>query len=169
MTRDDDADQQVGAPTLSTAPTGGASPAPAARWWHWDAIPDHLGRARTSTVFLSVLFLAVFALYLNVRPDDVATRTTPAGGGSDVEAPVNPAEPSEPSEEPAPTTGPDETTPPAEETDVPPTGTTPSPTSPSPAEPTTDPTQPPGRSDPDQPTEDTPEQEAPTPTSPTGP
>ena len=63
---------------------------------------------------LSLLFLAVFALYLNVKPAVESTGTTPAGGSSDVEAPVNPLVPSEPAapettEEPAPTTEPEET------------------------------------------------------------
>ena len=63
----------------------------------WDAIPHHLGRARTSTVVLSLLFLAIGALWLNIRPDPVAT--VPAGGGSVVEqpaAPTNPAHPGDP-------------------------------------------------------------------------
>ena len=34
------------------------------------------GRARTSTVVLAVLFLAIFALYLNIRPDTTAAATT---------------------------------------------------------------------------------------------
>ncbi len=98
-------------PTVSTAPTSGTTSAPpASRWWHWHALPDHLGRARTSTVILSVLFLAVFTLYLNVRPDVQPTGTTPARGGSDVEAPVVPGVPTEPepTTEPAPTTAPDD-------------------------------------------------------------
>ena len=75
-------------------------------------------------MILSVLFLAIFALYLNVRPD-VTTDTTPAGGGSDVEAPANPLVPTapttpEPTEEPSPTTEPEETTEaPEEDTDHP--------------------------------------------------
>jgi hypothetical protein len=43
-------------------------------------IPDHLGRARTSTVVLAVLFLAIFALYLNIRPDPTGTTTAGTGG-----------------------------------------------------------------------------------------
>jgi hypothetical protein len=42
------------------------------------AIPRHVGRARTSTVVLSLLFLAIGALYLNVRPTTAET-TSPAG------------------------------------------------------------------------------------------
>jgi hypothetical protein len=69
-------------------------------------LPAHLGRARTSTLILSVLFLAIGALWLNVRPDPVAT--TPAGGGSDVQQSTTP-EPTPPTTE-APTTEPVEPT-----------------------------------------------------------
>jgi hypothetical protein len=122
--------EQVATPTVSTAPSGTAEP-PHSAWWHWNALPHHLGRARTSTVILSVLFLAIFALYLNVRPD-VTTDTTPAGGGSDVEAPANPLVPTapttpEPTEEPSPTTEPEETTEaPGEDSTTPTTDSTPS-------------------------------------------
>ena len=59
---------------------------------------------------LSLLFLAIFALYLNVRPDVTPTDTTPAGGGSDVQVPANPLVPTaptttEPTEEPGPDDG----------------------------------------------------------------
>jgi hypothetical protein len=90
-------------PTVTTAPAPGAPP----RWW--SAIPRHLGRARTSTVVLGLLFLAIGALYFNVKPDPVAT--TPAGGDSEVTEPATttpptttppPAEPS--TTQPAPTT-----------------------------------------------------------------
>ncbi len=60
-------------PSVTTAPAPGRP-----HTW-WAAIPAHLGRARTSTVVLALLFLAVGALYLTVRPDPVATATT---GGS---------------------------------------------------------------------------------------
>ncbi len=46
--------------------TATVSPAPPPKS-RWDAIPHHLGRARTSTVVLSVLFLAIGALWLNIR------------------------------------------------------------------------------------------------------
>jgi cytoskeletal protein RodZ len=67
------AEQPVAAPTVSTAP----SPSLAHRWW--SAIPSHVGPARLSTVVLALLFLAIGALYLQVRPDPVAPAT--AGGG----------------------------------------------------------------------------------------
>jgi hypothetical protein len=145
--------EQVATPTVSTAPIGGAVDPLRTSWWRWGALPDHLGRARTSTVILSVLFLAIFTLYLNVRPDvpDDPRRTT--GGGSDVEAPLNPVIPTEPTdtpeptEEPAPTTEPEETETPSE-TDTPTTGSTPSTSSPGTTDPTTEPT-----TEPSQPTE----------------
>ena len=42
-------------------------------------IPAHLGRARTSTVVLSLLFLAIGTLYLNIRPDPDRPATTEVG------------------------------------------------------------------------------------------
>jgi hypothetical protein len=65
-------------------------------------IPAHLGRARTSTVVLSVLFLAIGALWLNVRPD---VEPAPAGGSSDVQQPAAPTSETPTSEVP-PTTEP---------------------------------------------------------------
>jgi cytoskeletal protein RodZ len=70
------ADDQAQEPSVSTAPAHS----------RWRAIPTHLGRARTSTLVLSVLFVAIGGLYLNVRPETVAT--TPAGGGSSVQQPA---------------------------------------------------------------------------------
>jgi hypothetical protein len=78
MSEDHD-DGTIQEPADSTAP-------PHSRW---RALPSHLGRARTSTLVLSALFLTIGALYLNVRPDVVAP-TTPAGGGSVVEEPLAP-------------------------------------------------------------------------------
>lgn len=140
--QDEPTPDRVQTPTVSTAPTSGETP-PGPRWWHWGALPDHLGRARTSTVVLSVLFVAVFALYLNVRPDVATTGTSPAGGSSDVEAPANPVVPSEPTtqeptEEPAPTTDPDGTEP-SEETETPTTSGTPSSSTTRPTTPATEP------------------------------
>ncbi|WP_051005092.1 hypothetical protein [Blastococcus saxobsidens] len=162
------------APTVSTAPAaaGTTSPdvAPGHRWW--SAIPRNLGRARTSTVVLGLLFVGVFALYLNVRPPDPGR--APAAPGDTVEQPVTTTEPTEPTEdepteiEPTeiePTeTGPTETGPtgtgPTAPTTPPPTRTgSPSPTAP----PTTGPS-PDG--EPTEPT--TPETTAPAPTGGTG-
>ena len=131
-TQDEPTPDRVQTPTVSTAPAGGENPPAGPRWWHRSALPDHLGRARTSTVVLSVLFVADFALYLTVRPDVGTRGTSPAGGGSDVEAPANPLVPVEPTtppptEEPEPTTDPDGTEP----SEAPTTSPTPgSPTSP---------------------------------------
>ena len=66
-------------PSVTTAP-------PRARW-RFANVPSRLGRARTSTVVLAVLFVAVFVLWVYVRPETVAT---PAGTTGDVNAPVAP-------------------------------------------------------------------------------
>ena len=52
--------------------------------WHLSRIPNHLGRARTSTVVLVVLFLLIGTLYLNIRPDPTGSAT--AGTGTSVPA-----------------------------------------------------------------------------------
>ncbi|MGY1725255.1 hypothetical protein [Blastococcus sp. SYSU DS0533] len=105
-------------PTVSTAPAAapgspadGASPVPRHGWWA--AIPRRLGRARTSTVVLAVLFVAVFALWLNVKPETREARTDdPAEvSGTTEPAQTEPTQPeptqteeAEPTEEPATTT-----------------------------------------------------------------
>ncbi|MBB3085277.1 hypothetical protein [Geodermatophilus sabuli] len=63
----------------------------------WAAVPHHLGRARTSTVVLTILFLAVGTLYLNVRPPvtGVGTVQEPAGSTQPAEVPEEPTEPTE--------------------------------------------------------------------------
>jgi hypothetical protein len=164
--------EQVTTPTVSTAPSGGTADSPHTSWWQWHALPDHLGRARTSTVILSVLFLAIFALYLNVRPP-VDDRTSPARDDSNVDAPLNPVLPTEPTttapeptEEPTPTTEPEETGPPSE-TDTPTTSSTPSTSSPGTTGPTTEPSDPTETSEPTSPTDGTTEPSTSSP-SPTG-
>jgi hypothetical protein len=94
--------------------TATVSPAPPPRS-RWGAIPHHLGRARTSTVVLSLLFLGIGTLWLNIRPDPVVPAS---GGAAVVEQPATtpPAEPTTP----APTT---ETTPPTSEATPTPTPT----------------------------------------------
>jgi hypothetical protein len=81
------------------------APAPAAFWRQ--RVPAHIGRARTSTVVLSVLFLAFFALYLLVRPA-VEYTTVRTESGQMVRVPVADLaptpEPTESSEPTAPTT-----------------------------------------------------------------
>jgi len=65
-------EQPVVTPSVTTAPARG----------RLARIPSHVGRARTSTLVLSLLFLAIGALYLNIRPDAPATVTTPADSGT---------------------------------------------------------------------------------------
>ncbi|WP_409331975.1 hypothetical protein [Trujillonella humicola] len=98
------------APQVSTAPAEGPR-----RWWA--AIPRRLGRARTSTVVLAVLFVALGILYLYVRPE--TTGTSPARDTGEVPvvpAPLDPT-PTEPT-----------TTAPTTEAPAPGTTTTPAPT-----------------------------------------
>ncbi len=119
-------------PSVSTAP-----PAAPRRWW--SAVPHHLGRARTSTVVLALLFVGLYTLYLYVRPPEPAG-TVPVTD-STVQTPVAPA-PVLPTETAEPTTAP--TT--APRTTAPPPATTTSPggtaeeTAPGTAEPTSEPT-----------------------------
>lgn len=107
-------------PTVRTAPTAGQQPR---RWWA--AIPRHLGRARTSTVVLSLLFVAIGVLYLEVRPDpglatggeDSVVEPAPAPGAPAPTAPpatTPPPEEAAPTEEPSGTRTPEETSPPGE-------------------------------------------------------
>ncbi|HET6394220.1 MAG TPA: hypothetical protein VFG13_15440 [Blastococcus sp.] len=100
------ADQQMERPSVSTAP---------ARSGPFSRIPAHLGRARTSTVVLGLLFVAIFALYLTIKPADPGTASTPTTEtGTEQPAPAT---------EPAPTTTapgtPAEPTTPAPETSSP--------------------------------------------------
>jgi hypothetical protein len=74
----------------------------------WGAIPRHLGRARTSTVVLSVLFLATGALWINIRPEAETPPADPAVVEQSV-VPVVPV-PTEPSPTPTPTPEPVPTT-----------------------------------------------------------
>ena len=87
--------------------TATVSPAPPPKS-RWDAIPHHLGRARTSTVVLSVLFLGIGALWLNVRPDppDPPTNVVPAVEQPLVPAPTTAAPTPGTTTAPAPTTTP---------------------------------------------------------------
>ncbi|MGY1630841.1 hypothetical protein ACI784_03900 [Geodermatophilus sp. SYSU D01186] len=72
-------------PSVRTAPPSGLRR-------FWAAVPHHLGRARTSTVVLTILFLAVGTLYLYVRP--------PVTGVGTVQQPVSDTQPA-PAQEPA--------------------------------------------------------------------
>ena len=89
-------EQPVVEPSVSTAP--------ARDGWR-SRIPAHLGRARTSTVVLSVLFLAIFALYLNIRPETPGTvATTTSDTGTVQPVPTTTAPAPETTAEPTPTT-----------------------------------------------------------------
>lgn len=125
-------------PTVTTAPAPGAPP----RWW--SAIPRHLGRARTSTVVLGLLFLAIGALYLNVKPDPVAPPTTRSDSEVTEPATTTPppttTQPEPTTSQPAPTTTVDPTTTTETTTQVPTETSTPAETTetvPSPTTPTT--------------------------------
>jgi cytoskeletal protein RodZ len=87
--------EPTGALSVSTAPP------PAPRRW-WTAVPHHLGRARTSTVVLTLLFVGLYALYLNVRPPDPPAGA-PSGSTVQTSAPAATG-PAEPTETSAPTT-----------------------------------------------------------------
>ena len=65
-------------PEVTTAPAGSG----------WSRIPDHLGRARTSTVVLSLLFVAIFALYLEIRPAPPVAPTSGTGTPAQVSTPA---------------------------------------------------------------------------------
>src|SRR3954447_20999978 len=87
-------------PEVTTAPAGSA----------WSRIPDHLGPARTSTVILGVLFLGLFALYLYIRPETVATTPATTGNaGAVVEEPATPTTAVPETTAPQTTTAPDTT------------------------------------------------------------
>jgi hypothetical protein len=74
------ADQPMASPSVSTAP---------ARSGPFSRIPAHLGRARTSTVVLSLLFVGIFALYLTIKPADPGTASsTPSDTGTEQPATV---------------------------------------------------------------------------------
>ena len=116
-------------PQTEVAATPSVTTAPPRARWRFATVPSRLGRARTSTVVLAVLFVAVFVLWVYVRPETVAT---PAGTTTDVNAPVAPATtteaPATTTEAPTPTepttTAPSETTEPGTPTDETTTGTT---------------------------------------------
>ena len=95
-------------PTVTTEPAPGTPH----RWW--SAIPRHLGRARTSTVVLVLLFLATGVLYLYVKPEETAA-STPTGGDPAVNQPATTTPPATTpppatTTQPAPTTTVDPTT-----------------------------------------------------------
>ena len=112
MTRPDD-DRTAERPVVET-PSVSTAPPPSRPLGRWSAIPSHLGRARTSTAVMAVLFLAIGALYFNVRPDP----ERPGTAGSTVET-----------TEPARTTAPPATTAPGTTAPLPTTEEAPTTTS----------------------------------------
>ncbi|TFV80125.1 hypothetical protein E4P40_18145 [Blastococcus sp. CT_GayMR20] len=121
-------EQPAVTPTVSTAPARS----------RWSKLPAHLGRARTSTVVLGVLFLAIGTLWLNIRPETPDAGTTTSGVSDQQPAPTTtPAAPTtaEETTTPAPETTDDEPTTTEESTTSEPTsGTTDSPTPTDPTE-----------------------------------
>lgn len=141
------AGRRIESPSVSTAP---------ARSGPFSRIPSHLGRARTSTVVLGLLFVGIFALWLSIKPAEPgtgSTTTTETGTEQPVPVPVPtttapetstdptttaprsttsaPTTASEPTtdEEPSDTTAPEETAEPTLPTVSPPTTRATAPTS----------------------------------------
>ena len=105
-----------------TTPEPTAAPEVTRSPWHISRIPGHLGRARTSTVVLAVLFVAIFALYLYVKPETPATATGGTGVPASTTAPARtttaPATTPEQTSEQQPTTTTETPTTPAAPTDT---------------------------------------------------
>jgi len=97
-------DQQVSAPSVSTAPAQGPARG------RFSRIPSHLGRARTSTVVLAVLFVAIFALYLQIKPAEPGTASTSTDTGTEQPAPAPAPTTTAPETPVEPTTSAPETT-----------------------------------------------------------
>src|SRR4051794_2295225 len=74
-------EQAPATPTVSTAP-------PRSRW-RFGNVPQHLGPARTSTVVLGALFVAIFVLWVYVRPPTPTATTGSTGGVPSSTAPAN--------------------------------------------------------------------------------
>ncbi|MCW2698225.1 MAG: putative polymerase sigma factor [Modestobacter sp.] len=117
----------VAAPPVRELPATADQPAPTTdapppvSFWR-QKVPAHIGRARTSTIVLGVLFVALFALYLGIRPPAVQYTTVESTSGETYRVPVTARVTPEPSETSAPTSEVPEPTAPA--------GTTPAPTVP---------------------------------------
>jgi hypothetical protein len=94
------AEQPAVTPTVTTAP--------ARSRWRVSKLPSHLGRARTSTLVLAVLFLAIGTLYLNIRPETPGTTTT-SDTGTVQPAPITTAPAPETTLEPSTTSAPQTT------------------------------------------------------------
>jgi hypothetical protein len=119
-------------PATAQQPAATTEAPPAARFWR-QKLPAHIGRARTSTVVLSVLLLVCGALYLSVRPDYVTVTTVDGAtvrvDRSQLSTPPAPDEPAVPTPTDVPVPGlPTDTTVPAPTSDVEPTPETTAPT-----------------------------------------
>ena len=94
-------------PATAEQPAATTQAPPAARFWR-QRLPGRIGRARTSTVVLAVLFLACSALYLGVRPDYVTVTTVDGAtvrvDRSQLSTPSAPTEPAGPPATDAPET-----------------------------------------------------------------
>ena len=91
-------------------PTIGA-PAPPAHFWR-QRVPAHIGRARTSTLVLGLLFVVFATLYVVVRPAPVEYTTVETTSGQRVRVPVTELGPTTEPPAPAPPTSEAPTTPP---------------------------------------------------------
>ena len=109
----------------ATAAGSSTTPAPAPVSFWRQRVPSRIGRARTSTVVLGVLFVVLAGLYVLVRPDVEYTTITTETGES-YRVPVDQIVPATESAEPAaPTTdAPEETGPSAVPTTTDPAETT---------------------------------------------
>ena len=119
-------------PATAQQPAATTEAPPAARFWR-QKLPARIGRARTSTVVMTVLFLACSGLYLGVRPDYVTVTTVDGAtvrvDRSQLSTPPAPTEPAAPTPTDVPSPGvPTDTTVPATPTEDVPTPETTAPT-----------------------------------------
>jgi hypothetical protein len=82
-------------------------------------LPARIGRARTSTLVLGLMFVLLFALYVAVRPDPVEYTTVTTTSGQTLRVPASDVLPPPTSPVPAPESTPAETTDPAAPTSDP--------------------------------------------------
>jgi hypothetical protein len=93
-------------------------------------LPARIGRARTSTVVLGLLFVLLFALYVAVRPDPVEYTTVTTTSGQTLRVPASDVLPPPTTPVPAPESTPAETADPAAPTSDPADTTDAEPTAP---------------------------------------
>ena len=126
------------APPADERPAVQAAPAQSGHWW--SSVPRHLGRARTSTIVLALLWVAIFVLYVYVRPEAAVTGASTTGNpsrGVQQPAPTRTAPRTTPHATTTPPTtapghtSPTETSPPSTRSTAP-TGTATVPTTPAP-------------------------------------